>query len=229
MAAGGNAHFTTYMWYFPEQDLVALAHSNGGDDGALVLTRLVLAAYGESLPVQASAGSPGERALVDAFTQAVLDPNPAARRAFMAANAGPVFLQREGIETIVARFDALHDALSSMKLERFDVSPMGEARLSFTGTAANARVLVQFGGTPEQPKVWTVVEFSSEADPGQLAGHFAETLTGRGWYVSFDTDHETFVIFPGKVFRYPKGDDQARAEAETYALSVGVPKSQTDW
>nr|WP_221377334.1 hypothetical protein [Actinoplanes polyasparticus] len=83
--------------------------------------------------------------------------------------------------------------------------------------------------TPEQPSVWTVVEFSSQADPGELAGHFARTLTGPGWYVSFDTDSETFVVFPGKVFRYPKGDERARAEAETYALSAGVPKSQTDW
>ncbi|MCO8269623.1 hypothetical protein M1L60_03345 [Actinoplanes sp. TRM 88003] len=83
--------------------------------------------------------------------------------------------------------------------------------------------------TPEQPQVWTVLEFTSTADPTELAHHFARSLTGRGWYTSYDTDDETFVIFPGQVFHYRTGDTQARAEAETYARAAGVPESQLDW
>nr|WP_221382976.1 hypothetical protein [Actinoplanes polyasparticus] len=83
--------------------------------------------------------------------------------------------------------------------------------------------------TQEQPKVWTLVEFSSNADPGELAEHFAGALVGRGWYASYDSDQETFVIFPGKVFRYRRGDAEARDEVKGYALSAGVPRSPMDW
>ncbi|MCW3844134.1 hypothetical protein ONA70_28990 [Micromonospora yasonensis] len=83
--------------------------------------------------------------------------------------------------------------------------------------------------TPEQPKIWTLVEFSSDADPGELASHFASALYGRGWYASYDTDDETYVIFPGKVFHYRKGDKPAREEVKKYARCAGVPDPQLDW
>ncbi|MBU2663640.1 hypothetical protein KOI35_08990 [Actinoplanes bogorensis] len=84
-------------------------------------------------------------------------------------------------------------------------------------------------GSPEQPLLWTLVEFSSDADPDDLAELFADALTGRGWYVSFETGDETYVIFPGRVLHYPTGDRRARADVEVYALSVGVPDNQLDW
>ena len=83
--------------------------------------------------------------------------------------------------------------------------------------------------TPEQPNVWTLVEFSSDAKPSDLAELFAEALAGRGWYANFDTDDKTFVVFPGRVFCYGQSDEHARAEVKAYALSVGVPDSQQDW
>jgi len=35
---------------------------------------------------------------------------------------------------------------------------------------------------------------------------------------------ETFVVYAGRVFRYPSGDKAGRAEAEDYGRSVGVPE-----
>jgi hypothetical protein len=42
--------------------------------------------------------------------------------------------------------------------------------------------------------------------------HFADARSGRGWYASFDTDVETYVVCPGPAFHYRKGDDAAREE-----------------
>ena len=83
--------------------------------------------------------------------------------------------------------------------------------------------------TPQQPDVWTLIEFSSPLEPGALASLFAAALAGPGWYVNFDTDDQTFVVFPGRVFCYPHGDNQRRDEVMAYARTVGVPESQLDW
>ena len=50
-----------------------------------------------------------------------------------------------------------------------------------------------------------------------------------GWYVDFHSGEETFVVFAGRVFRYPRGDRGARAEVEAYGRDRGVPESQLDW
>ena len=43
------------------------------------------------------------------------------------------------------------------------------------------------------------------------------------------TPDDTVVIFPGRVFRYPRGEQAARAEAEAYAATLGIPAPQLDW
>jgi hypothetical protein len=86
--------------------------------------------------------------------------------------------------------------------------------------------------TPEQPEIWTLVEFEAdEADAGDLAEAFAGVLDDQptAWYVDFRSPAETFVVFPGRVFRYPRGDRDARAEAVAYGRQAGVPESQLDW
>lgn len=83
--------------------------------------------------------------------------------------------------------------------------------------------------TPQQPDVWTLVEFSSPLEPRVLASLFAAALAGPGWYVNFDTDDQTFVVFPGRVFHYRHGDEKGRDEVMGYARTVGVPDSQLDW
>jgi hypothetical protein len=37
------------------------------------------------------------------------------------------------------------------------------------------------------------------------------------------------VVFPGKIFRYRRGDQAGREEAQARGRSVGVPEQQLDW
>jgi hypothetical protein len=86
--------------------------------------------------------------------------------------------------------------------------------------------------TPEEPEIWTVLEFEAdEADADDLAQAFADTLDDQpvAWYADFRSPRETFVVFPGRVFRYPRGDHAARAEAEAYGRQLAIPESQLDW
>ena len=81
-----------------------------------------------------------------------------------------------------------------------------------------------------QPKVWTIIEFASEdVDPDKLAEQLASALHAPGWYADFHTPESNYVIFPGKIVRYPRGDAHGHAEAAAYARTVGVPETQLDW
>jgi hypothetical protein len=87
------------------------------------------------------------------------------------------------------------------------------------------------GLAPGQPDVWTFLEFSVPDDSApSLADALAAALDpALGWYCDFRTDTETFVVFAGRVFRYPRGDAIAREAAAAHARSVGVPPAQIDW
>lgn len=50
-----------------------------------------------------------------------------------------------------------------------------------------------------------------------------------GWYADFRSPTETFVVFPGRIFRYPRGEVTGRAAAEAHGRILGVPGSQLDW
>jgi hypothetical protein len=82
-----------------------------------------------------------------------------------------------------------------------------------------------------QPRTWTFVEFdAADEDANRLADALERVLEGSGgWYCDFRNDHETFVVFAGRTFRYPRGDESGRGEAAEYARSVGVPEAQLDW
>jgi hypothetical protein len=85
--------------------------------------------------------------------------------------------------------------------------------------------------TAGQPELWTLIEFEAEeADAEVLADALAKVLEKEhGWYTDFRTSEETFVVYSGRVFRYPRGDSAGRAEAAAYGRSVGVPEPQLDW
>lgn len=80
-----------------------------------------------------------------------------------------------------------------------------------------------------QPKTWTLIEFSADTDPDALAERFAAVLDGPGWYVDFRTETTTYVAYPGRVFRYRRGDPAGREEARAYGRIAGVPEPQLDW
>lgn len=106
-----------------------------------------------------------------------------------------------------ARLEGL--PLTLMKIERY---PVGNA-------------------TPDQPSVWTTVvfEFPEESSDRVASGLAAVLNEHGGWYSHFNVNGETFVIFAGRIFRYPSGDKPGRAEAAAYGRTVGVPESQLDW
>jgi hypothetical protein len=86
------------------------------------------------------------------------------------------------------------------------------------------------GTTPEQPDIWTVFEFDADdAAADDLAQAFAGALDEPGWYVNFQSPAEAFVVFPGKIFRYPRGDQAGRAEAQAYGRRLAIPEPQLDW
>jgi hypothetical protein len=81
-----------------------------------------------------------------------------------------------------------------------------------------------------QPKVWTALSFETDENQSDTIAHkLSQALKTQGWYINASTETYIYVIFPGKVFKYPKGDIITRAEAARYALSIGVPANQLDW
>jgi hypothetical protein len=63
-----------------------------------------------------------------------------------------------------------------------------------------------------------------------LAAALGDALSEKGgWYCDFRSADETFVVFAGRSFRYRRGDAAARADAEEFGRSVGVPEAQLDW
>jgi hypothetical protein len=86
------------------------------------------------------------------------------------------------------------------------------------------------GTTPDQPDVWTTLDFEAgEAAAGELAQAFADALDQPGWYVNFESPAESFVVFPGRIFHYPRGDKAGRAAAEAHGRQLAIPEPQLDW
>jgi hypothetical protein len=94
-----------------------------------------------------------------------------------------------------------------------------------------ARRDVSESATTAQPSVWTFLEFAaSDEVADQLADALASSLLAvGGWYANFTVGDEHVVVFAGRIFRYRRGDQSRRAEAEAYARQVGVPAGQMDW
>lgn len=81
-----------------------------------------------------------------------------------------------------------------------------------------------------QPRIWTLIEFEAAASAGEaLAADLAESLLAPGWYANWNSDTEATVVYPGKIFRYPRGDADGRRAAQEHGRSVGVPEPQLDW
>ena len=86
------------------------------------------------------------------------------------------------------------------------------------------------GTTPDQPDIWCVLDFDAdEADAEDLAQAFAGAIGQPGWYVNFQSPAESFIVFPGRIFRYPRGDAAGRAEAQAHGRRLAIPDPQLDW
>jgi hypothetical protein len=80
----------------------------------------------------------------------------------------------------------------------------------------------------DQPSVWSLLEFEVERGE-ELAEVLSRVLDSPGWYADFHDDREIFVVFPGRVFRYRRGDDRAREEAKDFGRGLAIPEPQLDW
>jgi hypothetical protein len=86
------------------------------------------------------------------------------------------------------------------------------------------------GASADQPSIWSVLEFEvEEARAVELADALAGILDQPGWYADFHNGEEIFVIFPGRVFRYRRGDRDARAAAQQHGRTLAIPEPQLDW
>jgi len=82
-----------------------------------------------------------------------------------------------------------------------------------------------------EPAIWAAIEFeANDAVAGALAARLAEILEERrGWYCNFSSASETFVVYRGRIFRYPRGDAAGRAAAQAHGRAQGVPELELDW
>jgi hypothetical protein len=81
-----------------------------------------------------------------------------------------------------------------------------------------------------QPSIWTNIEFEADDSAAEaLAKDFAAIMDEPGWYVNYSSAGETFVVYHDQIFRYPRGDEAGRAEAQAYGRAHGVPENQLDW
>jgi hypothetical protein len=86
------------------------------------------------------------------------------------------------------------------------------------------------GTTPDQPSIWTVLDFEAdESDARELAEVFAQVLDPSGWYVNFQSPADSFIVFPDKIFRYPRGDTAGRAAAQAHGRQLAIPDPQLNW
>jgi hypothetical protein len=82
----------------------------------------------------------------------------------------------------------------------------------------------------DQPPVWSLLEFAVEdAHAEQLANLLSKALDAPGWYADFHNQHEILVVFPSRVFRYARGDENARSQAQEFGRSLKIPEPQLDW
>lgn len=81
-----------------------------------------------------------------------------------------------------------------------------------------------------QPPVWTAIEFEAPEDnAATLAEELAGCLLSPGWYANWNSGTEATIVFPGKIFRYKRGDQAARQAAQEHGRACGVPDPQLDW
>jgi hypothetical protein len=86
------------------------------------------------------------------------------------------------------------------------------------------------GTTPDQPEIWATLDFvAEEAQAEEIAQAFSDALDRPGWYVNFESPAENFVVFPGRIFRYPRGDAAGRAAAQEHGRRLAIPEPQLDW
>ena len=81
-----------------------------------------------------------------------------------------------------------------------------------------------------QPNVWTAISFEvDDAEAGAITEELSHALKSPGWYIDARQDDWVIVIFPNRVFKYLRGNQSGKAEAQAYTQAIGIPAGQIDW
>ncbi len=101
----------------------------------------------------------------------------------------------------------------------FAVTEIGRGRPTLSSAQISAGI----------PPVWSAVEFEVDDERGPELAEALARMLNPGWYVNFSSETETFIVYPGKIFRYPVRDPARRAEAQAFGRALGIPDHQLDW
>ncbi|OGC89069.1 hypothetical protein A3D70_01605 [Candidatus Adlerbacteria bacterium RIFCSPHIGHO2_02_FULL_54_18] len=83
---------------------------------------------------------------------------------------------------------------------------------------------------PDQPSVWHLAQLNIEdVDIKKISKELSKSLKQGTWYVDFSDRATVYIVFAGKIFKYPKGDLEKRKEAQAYGRSLGIPERQLNW
>ncbi len=83
---------------------------------------------------------------------------------------------------------------------------------------------------PHQPNIWTALSFEVEqAQAEAVVDALSRALKPRGWFINASTAAHVFVLFPGKIFKYVRGDPIGREAAKAHGRTLDIPESQLDW
>lgn len=83
---------------------------------------------------------------------------------------------------------------------------------------------------PDQPSVWHLAQLNIEnVDVEETAQELSKSLKRGTWYVDFSDGVTVYIVFLGKVFKYPKGNLEKKKEAQSYGRSLGIPERQLNW
>ena len=82
---------------------------------------------------------------------------------------------------------------------------------------------------PIQPSTWQALWFEGEEEQADRIAQDLSQALHPDWYCNLVTEPHSYAVFGGKVFKYPRGDEKGRTQAQAYGRSVGIPESQLDW
>ncbi len=80
-----------------------------------------------------------------------------------------------------------------------------------------------------QPRVWTAIYFELEEGRAEDAAGKLSRALKPAWFINGSTDDSVYVIFPGRIFVYRKGDSTQREAARQFGRTLGIPDGQLDW
>lgn len=80
-----------------------------------------------------------------------------------------------------------------------------------------------------QPTTWTAIYIEGDDNVLPVVAKLVSQSIKECWYANLSDDNTEYVVFKGKIFKYPKGDTATKRKAQDYAIAHGVPEHQVGW